>query len=87
MFYKISKEKKEWHHATKPLKTIIIQLSLIDVSLCVGGVVTHKDLGTYIHAVTFTLAQDYGFTRVMSSYYFEENTDRGPPFYDDGYYS
>jgi alpha-amylase len=55
--------------------------------LCAGGVVTHKDLGTYIHAVTFTLAQDYGFTRVMSSYYFEENTDRGPPFYDDGYYS
>jgi hypothetical protein len=68
-------------------KIIIVYLSLSDVSLCAGGVVTHKDLGTYIHAVAFTLAQDYGFTRVMSSYYFEENTDRGPPFYDDGYYS
>ncbi len=53
----------------------------------VGGVVTHKDPATYIHAVTFTLAQDYGFTRIMSSYYFEENTDRGPPYYEDGYYS
>lgn len=33
----------------------------------------------YKMAVAYTLANDYGFTRVMSSYYFGKNNDLGPP--------
>ena len=29
------------------------------------------------------LAHPYGYTRVMSSYYFEDDTDQGPPHNDD----
>ena len=43
-----------------------------------GSVVTYKDARDYKQAQAYTLAQDYGFTRIMSSYYFT-NTDQGPP--------
>ncbi len=43
---------------------------------------THKTPDTYQFAVAYMLAFDYGFTRVMSSYYFED-TDSGPPHEDD----
>ncbi|XP_052722542.1 alpha-amylase-like [Crassostrea angulata] len=43
-----------------------------------GNLITHKTPRDYKMAVAFTLAYNYGFTRVMSSYYFE-NTDAGPP--------
>ena len=41
--------------------------------------VTHKTPKEYTAAISFMLAFDYGFTRVMSSYYFGEDTDQGPP--------
>ena len=44
-----------------------------------GDVVTHKTPAEYTAAISFMLAFDYGFTRVMSSYYFGEDTDQGPP--------
>ena len=44
-----------------------------------GDVVTHKTPKEYTAAISFMLAFDYGFTRVMSSYYFGEDTDQGPP--------
>merc|ERR1719474_1138683 len=43
-----------------------------------GGVLTYKDGYLYKLAVGFLIAQDYGFKRVMSSYYFD-NSDQGPP--------
>ncbi|XP_046454250.1 alpha-amylase-like isoform X3 [Daphnia pulex] len=43
-----------------------------------GNVITHESPRDYKQAVAYTLAQDYGFTRIMSSYYFT-NTDQGPP--------
>lgn len=43
-----------------------------------GNIVTHKTPREYKQAVAYTLAQDYGFTRIMSSYYFD-NSDAGPP--------
>ena len=43
-----------------------------------GDVLTHENLRDYKQAVAYTLAQDYGFTRIMSSYLFT-NTDQGPP--------
>ena len=43
-----------------------------------GGVLTHKDDYNYKLGVSFMLAQEYGFKRVMSSYYFD-NSDQGPP--------
>ena len=52
-----------------------------------GDVVTHKSPDLYTAAVCFMLAFDYGFTRVMSSYYFGEDTDMGPPHLDDGQYT
>ena len=53
-----------------------------------GDVVTHKYPEDYTFATAFTLAWDYGFTRVMSSYYFEDNeTSEGPPHNDDDYYT
>ncbi|XP_052859934.1 alpha-amylase 4N-like [Anopheles cruzii] len=41
-------------------------------------ILTHKDLPQYVQAVAFTLANDYGTVRLMSSYAFEAN-DQGPP--------
>ena len=52
-----------------------------------GDVVTHQSPDLYTAAVCFMLAFDYGFTRVMSSYYFGEDTDMGPPHLDDGQYT
>ena len=43
-----------------------------------GNVLTYKDDYNYKLAVGFLLAHDYGFKRVMSSYYFDDN-DQGPP--------
>ncbi|TRY76789.1 hypothetical protein TCAL_12427 [Tigriopus californicus] len=43
-----------------------------------GNTLTHKDPYKYKLAVSFMLAHDYGFKRVMSSYYFD-NSDQGPP--------
>jgi len=43
-----------------------------------GSVVTYKNARDYKQAQAFTLAQDYGFTRIMSSFDFS-NTDQGPP--------
>ncbi|CAG0880034.1 unnamed protein product [Cyprideis torosa] len=48
-----------------------------------GDVVTHKDPEKYQYAVAYSLAQDYGFFRVMSSYFFE-STDVGPPTNGNG---
>ncbi|KAH3853812.1 alpha-amylase A-like [Dreissena polymorpha] len=44
-----------------------------------GAIITFEKPINYRLAVAFTLANDYGFTRVMSSYYFGENSDLGPP--------
>ena len=44
---------------------------------------TYKDDYQYKLANAFMLAQDYGFKRVMSSYYFDD-TDQGPPGNDPG---
>ena len=52
-----------------------------------GDVVTHKTPYEYTAAVSFMLAFDYGFTRVMSSYYFGEDTDQGPPNLGDEHYT
>ena len=52
-----------------------------------GDVVTHQSPDLYTAAVCFMLAYDYGFTRVMSSYYFGEDTDMGPPHLEDGQYT
>jgi len=52
-----------------------------------GDVVTHKSPELYTPAVCFMLAFDYGFTRVMSSYYFGEDSEMGPPHLDDGQYT
>ena len=49
--------------------------------------VTHQSPKEYTWAVAFTLAQDYGFTRVMSSYFFGDDTNTGPPHFDDEYYT
>ena len=43
-----------------------------------GDILTYKTPREYKQAVAYTLAQDYGFTRIMSSYDFE-NGDQGPP--------
>ena len=44
-----------------------------------GAVITFRNETEYKLAVAFTLANDYGFTRVLSNYYFGENNDLGPP--------
>lgn len=46
--------------------------------MMIGNVITHENPRDYKQAVAYTLAQDYGFTRIMSSYFFE-NSDQGPP--------
>lgn len=43
-----------------------------------GNVLTYKEDYSYKMAVGFLLAQEYGFKRVMSSYFFD-NHDQGPP--------
>ena len=41
---------------------------------------TYKDEKPYKLASAFLLAQEYGFNRVMSSYFFEtHDSERGPP--------
>ncbi|XP_050415125.2 alpha-amylase [Patella vulgata] len=47
-----------------------------------GNLLTHKQPRDYKMAVAFTLAYNYGFTRVMSSYSFD-STDQGPPHNSD----
>ncbi|KAK3600013.1 hypothetical protein CHS0354_012680 [Potamilus streckersoni] len=44
-----------------------------------GNLITHKSPKDYKMAVAFTLAYDYGFTRVMSSYEFGDDSSLGPP--------
>ncbi|XP_062602028.1 alpha-amylase-like, partial [Saccostrea cucullata] len=46
------------------------------------NIITHKSPRDYKMAVAFTLAYNYGFTRVMSSYYFQ-SSDEGPPHNSD----
>uniref|UniRef100_A0A2M3ZY60 Alpha-amylase n=1 Tax=Anopheles triannulatus TaxID=58253 RepID=A0A2M3ZY60_9DIPT len=41
-------------------------------------ILTYKDMPQYMHAIAFTLANDYGTVRVMSSYRFDDDS-RGPP--------
>ncbi len=43
-----------------------------------GDILTFKDPHNYKQAVAFALAWPYGFTRIMSSYYFDHG-DQGPP--------
>ena len=43
-----------------------------------GSLLTHQDPYQYKLGVAFMLAHDYGFKRLMSSYYFSD-TDQGPP--------
>ena len=43
-----------------------------------GNLLTHEDPWNYKVGSSFMLAHDYGFKRVMSSYYFSD-TDAGPP--------
>ena len=68
-----------WPICCKKLHTIRLRI----VPSLTGDVVTHKDPATYNVAVAYMLAQDYGFARVMSSYYFD-NTDVGPPMDENG---
>jgi alpha-amylase len=44
-----------------------------------GSIITFEKAKEYKMAVAFTLANDYGFTRVMSSYFYGDNSDQGPP--------
>ncbi|KAK7085956.1 hypothetical protein SK128_005871 [Halocaridina rubra] len=48
-----------------------------------GDTLTHKWPHDYRLGVAFTLAQPYGFTRIMSSYYFGDDSDQGPPHNSD----
>ncbi|XP_050739705.1 alpha-amylase-like [Eriocheir sinensis] len=48
-----------------------------------GDVLTHQSPKEYKMGVSFMLAHDYGFARVMSSYYFD-NSDQGPPGSSNG---
>ena len=43
-----------------------------------GSMLTHTDPWNYKIGSSFMLAHDYGFKRVMSSYYFSDK-DEGPP--------
>ena len=44
-----------------------------------GSLLTFENPRDYKLAVAFLLANDYGFARVMSSYFFGDNSDLGPP--------
>ena len=48
-----------------------------------GSLLTHKRPREYKMGVSFLLANDYGFARIMSSYSFGSNTDQGPPHNGD----
>ncbi|XP_047486576.1 alpha-amylase-like [Penaeus chinensis] len=48
-----------------------------------GDTLTHKFPKDYRLGVAFTLAQPYGFARVMSSYAFGDDSDAGPPHLSD----
>ncbi|CAG2253198.1 AMY [Mytilus edulis] len=48
-----------------------------------GNRVTHKTPRDYKIAVAFMLANDYGFPRIMSSYYFGDDSSQGPPHNSD----
>ncbi|KAA0192642.1 hypothetical protein HAZT_HAZT001198 [Hyalella azteca] len=48
-----------------------------------GDTITYKQPHNYRLGVAFTLAQPYGFTRIMSSYDFGTDTDVGPPHKSD----
>ncbi|XP_069188090.1 alpha-amylase [Procambarus clarkii] len=48
-----------------------------------GDVLTFQQPKEYKMGVSFALAYDYGFTRIMSSYYFD-NSDQGPPGSNNG---
>lgn len=54
-----------------------------DIQRTGGSVITHKTPREYKQAVAFMLAHDYGFTQVMSSYYFDDS-NAGPPHNADG---
>lgn len=45
--------------------------------------ITHKTVKYYKMANAFMLAYDYGFPRVMSSYFFGNDIQQGPPHYAD----
>ena len=45
--------------------------------------ITHKTVKYYKMANAFMLAYDYGFPRVMSSYFFGNDIQQGPPHYGD----
>ncbi|XP_071127422.1 alpha-amylase-like [Mytilus edulis] len=47
----------------------------------ISNILTHKTPREYKMANAFMLANDYGFTRVMSSYYFGDDTNLSPPQY------
>ncbi|XP_033636505.1 alpha-amylase-like [Asterias rubens] len=44
-----------------------------------GSIITFEDPRLYKMANAFMLAYPYGFTRLMSSFYFNHDTDAGPP--------
>ena len=44
-----------------------------------GSLLTHEDPWNYKIGSSFMLAHDYGFKRVMSSYYYNGDTDAGAP--------
>lgn len=48
-----------------------------------GDTLTFKWPKDYRLGVAFTLAQPYGFTRIMSSYDFGDDSDAGPPHLTD----
>ncbi|XP_042220003.1 alpha-amylase-like [Homarus americanus] len=48
-----------------------------------GDIITFKQPKEYKMGVSFSLAHDYGFMRIMSSYYFDDS-DQGPPGSNNG---
>ena len=48
-----------------------------------GDFLNYKSGDTYKWAVSWMMAFDYGFTRVISSYAFDDDTDAGPPHNGD----
>ncbi|XP_071496347.1 pancreatic alpha-amylase 2a5-like [Diadema antillarum] len=49
-----------------------------------GNIITHENPREYKMATTFMLAYPYGLTRLMSSFKFHHDTDKGPPLDDTG---
>ena len=48
-----------------------------------GDFINYKSGDLYKWATSWMMAFDYGFTRVMSSYEFDDDTDAGPPHNGD----